>query len=167
MLPPHTNYSFAFCDIGMMKSPAINPANKHNFFCIIKFMGTFQGNHNCVLVLLVFCCFDSLFCACFVFLSILLFSSSSYTYLPLMSVLACRKKLYTLLVTWGKIHVHFEHFHKILMQITCLSVFFKLKASQRLAKEKTQIWELAKVDESATFIQTKKKRCLEIKGMAR
>jgi hypothetical protein len=86
--------------------------------------------------LLVFYCFESLFCACFVFLSILLFSSSSYTYLPLMCLLACREKLYTLLVTSGKIYVHFEHFHKILMQITCLSVFFKLKASQRLAKEK-------------------------------
>ncbi len=99
-------------------------------------MGTFQGNHNCVFVLLVFCCFDSLFCACFVFHSILLFLSSSYTYLPLMRLLACREKLYTLLVTLGKIHVHFEHVHKILMQITCLSVFFKLKANQRLAKEK-------------------------------
>ncbi len=53
-----------------------------------------------------------------------------------MRPLACREKLYILLVTLGKIHVHFEHFHKILMQITCLSVFFKLKASQRLAKEK-------------------------------
>jgi hypothetical protein len=132
LLPPHTNYSFAFCDIGMMKSPTINPTNKHNFFCIIKFMDTFQDNHNCVLVLLVFVALIT----CFVFLSMLLFSSSSYTYLPLKRLLACRKKLYTLLVTWGKIHVHFEHFHKILMQITCLSVFFKLKASQRFAKEK-------------------------------
>ncbi len=141
MLPPHTNYSFAFCDIGMMKSPAINPANKHNFFCIIKFMGTFQGNHNYVFLLLVFCCFDSFFCASFVFLSILLFSSSSYTYLPLMRLLACREKLYILLVTLGKIHVHFEHFHKILMQITCLSVFFKMKASQRLAKQKFENYQ--------------------------
>lgn len=139
MLPPHTNYSFAFYDIGMLKCPTINPTKKHNVFCIIKFMGTFQGNHNCVFVLLVFCCFDSLFCACFVFLSILLFSSSSYTYLPLMRLLAHKEKLYTLLVTLGKIHVHFEHFHKILMQITCLKCLFQIESKSKACQGKTQV----------------------------